>query len=279
MNVEIHLRKMRAENGVPITYWLESDQGDVLMNELIGKELIFEFSGRINCSLCNVPTKKAFGNGFCYPCFANAPENSECIIRPELCLGHEGIGRDPVWEKENHVVPHTVYLALTSAVKVGITRAGNEFTRWIDQGAWKTIKFAIVPDRYTSGLVEVELKSYISDKTNWRKMLIDEKAEGVDLLEAKDDLISYLPEYLQDFISDDDDVYELHYPVKAYPSKVKSLNFDKTPKISGVLKGIRGQYLIFDEGKVINLRKFTGYNISLSVCDKPQKLDQPLTLF
>lgn len=279
MNFSTHLRKMSVKNSVPISYWLPTNMGDVLMNDLIGKEITLEFFGQINCCLCNRSTKKTFGSGFCYPCFANAPENSECIIRPELCRGHEGKGRDPIWEKENHVVPHTVYLALTSAVKVGITRSGNEFTRWIDQGAWKTIKFAQVPDRYTSGLIEVELKSYISDKTNWRKMLANERAEEIDLLEVKEDLINYLPESLQDFISDDDDVYELHYPVETYPAKVKSLNFDKTPKIKGVLKGIRGQYLIFDRGEVINLRKFTGYNINLSVQDKTQKLDGPLTLF
>jgi hypothetical protein len=270
---------MRTKNGFPINYSLSTNEGDILMNDLIGKEITLEFFGQINCCLCNKPIKKSFGGGFCYPCFANAPENSECIIRPELCRGHEGKGRDPIWEKENHVVPHTVYLALTSAVKVGITRTGNEFTRWIDQGAWKTIKFSQVPDRYTSGLIEVELKSYISDKTNWRKMLLNEKAEEVDLLEVKDDLINYLPESLQDFISDDDDVYELNYPVEDYPTKVKSLSFDKTPKIKGVLKGIRGQYLIFDKGEVINIRKFTGYNISLSVNDTIQKIDEQLTLF
>jgi len=279
MNRTLHLRKMSTKNGFPISYTLSTKEGDVLMNDLIGKEIILEFFGQINCCICHKSIRKSFGGGFCYPCFTNAPENSECIIRPELCRGHEGKGRDPLWEKENHVIPHTVYLALTSSVKVGITRLGNEFTRWIDQGAWKTIKFAEVPDRYTSGLIEVELKSYISDKTNWRKMLANERAEEIDLLESKENLISYLPEYLQDFISDDDDVYELHYPVETYPLKVKSLNFDKTPKIKGVLTGIRGQYLIFDKGEVINLRKFAGYNINLLVRDITQKIDWGLTLF
>ena len=146
-----HLKKMRVENGSPIKYWLPTKDGELFMNDLIGKEIELEFTGEINCCVCNRSTKKSFGNGFCYPCFMNAPENSECIIRPELCLGHEGKGRDPEWEEKNHVIPHTVYLALTSGVKVGITRGGNEFTRWIDQGAWKTIKLATVPDRYTSG--------------------------------------------------------------------------------------------------------------------------------
>lgn len=260
-----HLQKMRVENGSPIRYWLKTKTGEVSMNDLIGKEIELEFIGEINCTVCKRSTKKSFGGGFCYPCFINAPESSECIIRPELCLGHEGKGRDPEWEAKNHVIPHTVYLALTSGVKVGITRGGNEFTRWIDQGAWKTIKLADVPDRYTSGLVEVALKEHVSDKTNWQRMLKDERNEEVDLLEAKDELIEYLPEELQSFISDDDDVFELEYPVNEYPLKVKSLNFDKTPIISKVLRGIRGQYLIFETGEVINLRKFTGYNIKLTI--------------
>jgi len=272
------LKKMRVENNTPIDYWLPIDNGELHMNDLIGKGISIEFIGEINCSVCNRSTRKSFGNGFCYPCFINAPENSECIIRPELCLGHEGKGRDPEWELKNHVVPHTVYLALTSAVKVGITREGNEFTRWIDQGAWKTIKLATVPDRYTSGLVEVELKEYISDKTNWQKMLKDEKNSDIDLLNTKDELIDYLPEELQNYISDNDTIYELKYPIEEYPKKVKSLNFDKSPEVGGLLKGIRGQYLIFDGGEVINLRKFTGYNIKLTVGDAPTKVQQK-TLF
>ena len=278
MNFIAHLRKMRVEKGTPVKYWLSTKTGEILLNDFIGKHITLEYSGQINCCVCNRLTKKSFGGGFCYPCFVNAPENSECIIRPELCRGHEGKGRDVLWEKENHVVPHTVYLALTSGVKVGITRKGNEFTRWIDQGAWKTIKLAEVPDRFTSGLVEVELKKYVSDKTHWQKMLKDERNNEVDLLEVKDELLNYLPEYLQDFVCDDDDVYELFYPVEKYPIKVKSLNFDKTPNIGGKLEGIRGQYLIFDTGEVINLRKFTGYNISLTVHDSIQRIEQK-TLF
>ncbi len=278
MNFIAHLRKMRVEKGTPVKYWLSTKTGKILLNDFIGKHITLEYSGQINCCVCDRLTKKSFGGGFCYPCFVNAPENSECIIRPELCRGHEGKGRDVLWEKKNHVVPHTVYLALTSGVKVGITRKGNEFTRWIDQGAWKTIKLAEVPDRYTSGLVEVELKKYVSDKTHWQKMLKDERNNEVDLLEIKDELLNYLPEYLQDFVCDDDDVYELFYPVEKYPIKVKSLNFDKTPNIGGKLEGIRGQYLIFDTGEVINLRKFTGYNISLTVHDSIHRAEQQ-TLF
>ena len=60
----------------------------------------------------------------------------------------------------------------------------------------------------------------------------------------------------------DDDPIELSYPVNHYPEKVTSLNFDKTPQISGVLNGIKGQYLLLDCG-VLNIRKFTGYEVQV----------------
>lgn len=273
------LSKMKVELTNPVSYWLKTNEGEVLMNDLIGKNVQFRFEGAINCSVCDREIKKVFGQGFCYPCFMNAPENSECIIRPELCLGHEGKGRDPEWEKKNHVIDHTVYLALTSGVKVGITRGGNEHVRWIDQGAWQTIKLADAPDRYTSGLIEVALKEFVSDKTNWQRMLKDERKEGVDLLEVKDDLIDNLPEELQDFISDDDEVTEITYPVEEYPVKVKSLNFDKTPELGGKLIGIRAQYLIFEGGQVVNIRKFSGYNVELNVSEASASNNEQVSLF
>ena len=109
-------------------------------------------------------------------------------------------------------------------------------------------------------------------------MLKDERNSDIDLLDTKDELIEYLPEELQNYISEDDTIYELKYPTEEYPIKVKSLNFDKFPEVGGLLKGIRGQYLIFEGGEVINLRKFTGYNIKLTVGETPTKVQQK-TLF
>ncbi|MEQ8234721.1 MAG: DUF2797 domain-containing protein, partial [Gammaproteobacteria bacterium] len=56
----------------------------------------------------------------------------------------------------------------------------------------------------------------------------------------------------------------IRYPVQRYPQKVVSYNFDKTPRIGGVLEGIKGQYLLFDGG-VVNVRKFTGYEVTVEV--------------
>ena len=49
-----------------------------------------------------------------------------------------------------------------------------------------------------------------------------------------------------------------------YPARVKSFNLDKDPLVEGTLTGIKGQYLIFDTG-VINMRKYGGYHLTLSV--------------
>jgi len=192
-----------------------------------------------------------------------APEASECIIKPELCQAHEGIGRDPEWEKENHLSYHCVYLAVSSSFKVGVTRYDQIPTRWIDQGATWAIRLAKTPYRQLAGLIEVELKEHFSDKTNWRRMLKNEILDPVDLPEMKVKAISFLSEEFIQYCNEEDNVFHMQYPVLEYPTKVKSVGFDKYPKIEGVLKGIKGQYLLFDGERVLNIRKHGGYHILL----------------
>ncbi len=258
---EGNIRKMRSQFGAPVTYALPLGQTQVDMNALIGQRVTLTYTGVINCKVCGKKIPKVYGQGFCYPDFMNSPENSPCIINPEKCEGHLGIGRDVAWEQENHVQPHTVYLALTTAVKVGVTRTTQIPTRWIDQGAWKAIRLAETPYRQLAGEREVTLKEFLADKTPWQAMLKGECAEGVDLLAEKARIGALLPESLQAYFSPHDEVTEINYPVNAYPAKVKSLNFDTEPVVGGTLNGIRGQYLLFDGDRVINLRSFEGYYV------------------
>lgn len=267
MEASGNLRKMYTELGSEVEYTLSLGETDVEMNNYIGAEVSLVFNGQINCVSCGTLIKKAFGQGFCYPCFINSPMNAECIIRPELCLAHEGKGRDPEWEEKNHNVPHIVYLALTSKVKVGVTRIDQIPTRWIDQGAWKAIEIARTDNRYQAGMIEVALKNHMGDKTHWQAMLKDVRDTTADLVEYRDKAISLIPENFQKFAVIDSVITEITYPVDEYPEKVKSLNFDKTPEISGTLAGIRGQYLIFDDGLVLNIRKFSGYHIDFSAVE------------
>ncbi|HEX4888171.1 MAG TPA: DUF2797 domain-containing protein [Luteibaculaceae bacterium] len=232
------------------------------VNASIGQSITLLFEGQISCVECQKSIKKAFGEGFCFNCFSDSANNSPCILRPELCEGHLGKGRDIEWELRNHVQEHVVYLALSSAVKVGVTRATQVPTRWIDQGASQAIVLARTPHRQLAGLIEVALKEHFTDKTSWQKMLKNEVSDE-DLIRAKWMAADLLPRDWQHYITDDEDVQELHYPVLSYPAKVSSVGFDKQACIEGQLQGVKGQYLLLDQNRVINLRSHAGYHITV----------------
>lgn len=257
------LEKMPVEPSEPVVYTLTLGETPVVMNDLIGSEISLRFTGEIRCIRCDRKTDKAFGQGFCYPCFRDAPENAECIVRPELCRGHLGEGRDPAWEEEHHNQPHAVYLALTSAVKVGVTRWTQVPTRWIDQGAAAALVVARTPYRQLAGEIEVASKELFTDRTNWQRMLKDERLEGADLTAERERFIEALPSHLKEYALTDAEVLEISYPVTEPPAKVKSVNLDKEPILTDVLAGVRGQYLIFSDQRVINIRRYSGYIIEL----------------
>ncbi len=237
----------------------------VEMTGLVGQTIRIEFMNQINCVVTGKKINKTFGDGMSYEAFMTSPMASPSILRPELSRIHEGIAlRDAEWEKEHHLQPHVVYLSKTSGIKVGVTREIQVPTRWIDQGAVEAIILAEVPYRQLAGLIEVELKEHMADKTNWRSMLKNLNCND-DLLERKEEAIDLLPEEYYDFISDKDEVTRINYPVIAYPDKVKSIKLDKVPVIEKKLNGIKGQYLIFDDDSVINLRSHAGYRVAMEV--------------
>jgi len=259
MEKEGNLLKMKTELQSDVQYYLNIGSEQVYMNDLIGQEIELTYLNQINCIRCGRKTNKSFFQGHCYPCFINAPETAPCIVNPEKCQAQEGIARDMEWSKEHCLIDHYVYLAVSSGLKVGVTRHNQIPTRWIDQGAHEAVKLAKAPNRHIAGLIEVDLKQYFADKTNWQQMLKNQVKNPVDLLEQKQKASEILSESLQAYLLDDSQKYEIHYPVKAYPTKVKSVSFDKTPHYQGKLKGIKGQYLIFEDNAVFNIRKHNGY--------------------
>lgn len=261
------LRKMISEFDDPIKYWLNLDkQPAVALSDHLGDEIELIWTGEIHCIRCAKLIPKTFGQGFCYDCFMNAPEAAPCIIRPELCEAHLGKGRDVEWEIENHNKPHLVYLAQTSAIKVGVTRTTQMPTRWIDQGAQRAVAIANVPYRQLAGAIEVELKQYLSDRTDWRKMLTH--VADADLLsDVRDTLISFFPKEFEQFASADGEIKEFKYPVAHYPDTIRTIKLEDERSIRRTLTGIRGQYLYFDGNWVINIRKYSGYRIRAVVPD------------
>lgn len=258
------LSKMQTEFGDPIQYYLVFENSFLNMNQLLNKELEINFEG-YQCLNCG-KKKKIFRQGFCYECFYSSPAVGDWIMKPELSTAHLGIAdRDLAYEEQVQLQPHIVYLALSSEVKVGVTRKTQVPTRWIDQGASQAISIVEVPNRYLAGITEVALKSHYTDKTNWRKMLQNDIVH-LDLIAERLKLENLIPAEVQEYFHvEKNDLYEMHFPVLNYPKKVNSLSLEKTHNFKGKLAGIKGQYLIFEDGTVFNIRSFEGYVVRLEV--------------
>ena len=268
-----HLRKMSAQPAQPVQYELVLSEHKIPLNPYLGHPLQLRFTGRIHCIQCGRQTKQSFQQGYCYPCMQRLAECQFCIIHPEKCQSiHRPCPPDD-WAHAQCMQPHIVYLANSSGLKVGITRLSQTVTRWIDQGASQALPILQIANRYQSGVIEVYLKQFINDKTNWRK-LVKEHAPPLDLLTARDQLLHPVEPKLAEMIASfppgeaflltDHSVTHLNYPVHRYPQKAIALSLDETPSIHGVLQGIKGQYLLFDTG-VINIRKFSGYEVVFSL--------------
>jgi hypothetical protein len=266
------VRKMRSRLASPVEYTLRLGEIDIDMNALLEHKIKLEYSGEIHCVNCGRKTNKSFSQGYCFPCLQKLAQCDSCIIHPEKCHFDQGTCREPSWGERHCMQDHIVYLANSSGLKVGITRATQVPTRWIDQGATQALAIARVRTRLQSGELEVIFKQHVADKTNWREMLkgtaqeLDMKAKSVSLIEECRSEIAQLEERFGFFaisMLTGIEPVEIVYPVVRYLEKINSFNFDKDPVIEGTLLGIKGQYLIFDSG-VINMRRFSGYDIEVS---------------
>jgi hypothetical protein len=267
------LRKMCTRLDNPVQYDLPLTDQIVALNPLIGKPIKLMHTGKVFCVHCNRQIKKSFNQGYCYPCFISLAQCDLCIVKPETCHYHAGTCREPAWGEAFCFQSHVVYLANSSGIKVGITRATQIPTRWIDQGSVQALPIFKVQSRYISGLVEVAIAKHVSDKTSWRQMLKNQ-VKPIALAEKRDELIAICEAELAEishrfgqqaieFLSDEQAV-DIYFPVENYPVKIKSFNFDNHPEVAGILHGIKGQYLLLDTG-VINIRKFAGYEVEFLI--------------
>ncbi len=264
---------MRAVLSDPVEYFLVLEDQELPLNPILGRYIELESPGLINCIHCDRKTSKSFNQGYCFPCFRKLAQCDLCIVSPEKCHYDNGTCREPDWADTHCMTEHIVYLSITSGIKVGITRASQVPTRWIDQGATQAQAIFRVSTRYQSGVVEKIFSDYVTDKTNWRTMLkgnhplIDLGKEAAQLIEkAKQRLDTVSSEFGKGGLRLVNTSKEttINYPVLEFPEKINSLNFDKKPVLNGRLLGIKGQYLILDSG-VINLRKYGGYQVRFSV--------------
>jgi len=263
MRYEGVLTKMRTEITDVVQYYLVWENDFINFNQLIDKKISLNFL-KYQCLNCGLE-KKVYRQGFCYDCFSSIPQAGDWVISPEKSKAHlDEEDRDLEYEKKAQLQPHIVYLANSSDVKVGVTRRNQLPTRWIDQGAHEAIEIVEVPNRYLAGITEVALKNHVSDKTNWRKMLTNDILD-LNLEEEREKLKEFIPEEAREYYIANNKETEIKFPVKQFPEKVKSLNLVKNPFYEGTLKGIKGQYLIFEDGTVFNVRGNEGLVVELKV--------------
>ena len=257
------LKKMQTEVSDTIQYYLEMESDFLNVNQLLNKEFSISFV-KYECLNCHLE-KQVYRQGFCKSCFFETPNAGDWIMRPELSKAHLGIeDRDLAYEKQVQLKPHIVYLANSSNVKVGVTRKQQVPTRWIDQGAHEAIEIVEVPNRYLAGITEVALKEFVADKTNWRKMLKND-IEDENLVAWRNKLSQYIPDEAKEYYIENNTETQLNFPVNKYPEKPKSLNLVKEQSYTGTLVGIKGQYLIFEDQTVFNVRANEGLVVNLNI--------------
>lgn len=257
------LTKMQTEYLEPIQYYLVFENDFIHMNQLLNRSIGIKLVGH-QCLSCGLD-RSIYRQGFCKTCFFDKPLAGDWIMRPELSTAHIGKeDRDLEYEKKVQLQPHIVYLANSSNVKVGVTRKSQVPTRWIDQGAHEAVEIVEVPNRYLAGITEVALKNYVADKTNWRKMLKND-IEDENLLEWRQKLKQYIPDEATDYFIETNTETHLQFPVDQYPIKPNSLNLKKQLEYSGELVGIKGQYLIFKDQTVFNIRANEGLVVEINI--------------
>ena len=266
------LAKMLIEKTEPLLYHLSVGDEKIDMNAYLGKDIRIISNGEIRCTHCQRKTNKSFNQGYCFPCFKKLAQCDRCMMSPELCHFSQGTCREPEWAEQFCMQEHIVYLANSSGLKVGITRHTQVPVRWMDQGAIQALPIFSVSTRQLSGLVEVIMKEWVADKTNWRKMLKND-VEKIDLEVERDKLFNlsegaiidlqsqYPDEEIIPLVSSD--IWQFDYPSIQWPEKIKTFNLEKQSVVEGKLLAIKGQYLILDSG-CFNVRKHTSFDVSVS---------------
>ena len=238
------------------------------------------------CVHCNKGISSTYASAYCFDCANSLAQCDLCILSPSKCHYHQGTCRDPEWADEFCMTSHTVYVALTSNTKVGITRSSRLHQRWIDQGAYAGVAIAQMPTRRAAGVLEWLLSRYISDRTDWRQ-LVNRPAPQVNLLELARQLRDQVADLqvLND-LNENPQVHtqlpaeeviaaqwidalqlvEIQHPLTGYsPAKRLTVNAQQ-PYLEANLLGLLGHFLLFDRG-VLDLNQHRGMQIEVTFTD------------
>jgi len=274
-----------TQAGLEVVYFADIGGVEVCLNEFLEFGFTISYTGVAHCRHCSVYLRKTYAGGYCFDCFSTLARCDLCVVSPDRCHFHLGTCREPSWGEDFCMQPHVVYLANTSGPKVGITRAGREHKRWMDQGASSALRFAQTPTRRAAGMLEAYLKRYVSDRTDWRS-LVTGSCKTIDLTELRRQLMSSTSESLervrqgqvealtQGFlpVQESNEIRLLkdahstliRYPVKANSPAVRLKLSASNIEFRGNLTGIVGQYLLFPSG-VFSLSELVSIGVNFTI--------------
>ena len=88
---------------------------------------------------------------------------------------------------------------------------------------------------------------------------------NIDLLSKKNECYSILPEEAKNYFLSKSKTLKINYPISNGIITPKSLNIKKMKTFSGKLIGIKGQYLIFEDSTVFNVRSNEGLVVNIKI--------------
>ncbi len=95
-------------------------------------------------------------------------------------------------------------------------------------------------------------------------MLTNNIEEG-NIIDIKEDALDILGSEFKDYFKTDNKVVKFNYYRENQIDSVKSASLKKTDTIEGKLIGIKGQYLIFEDSTVFNVRSNEGYKVDITI--------------
>jgi uncharacterized protein DUF2797 len=275
------LHGMRGELGAAVRYALEVGNVEVELEARLGAQLRIESLRRVTCRNCGTVTERRYGDGYCYRCFSTLARCDLCVVSPDRCHYAEGTCREPEWGETFCMRPHAVYLANSGGAKVGIARLDNVPGRFIDQGASAAMVVMTTATRQQAGFVEKAIARHLREQSDWRAIAAQTPIE-IDLeallkqlrraaAAALEELDVRFPHQLK-WVAHPQRL-DFSYPTLGRVVRLEQLRLDPERALGGALIGVRGPYLLFEQG-LFNVRAHSGEHVRI-VAGAPDPLPTP----
>ena len=230
----------------------------IALDAMIDSGIEIAIDPRPVCVGCGTRLVKRPSHGHCYECFTTKASMDLCYVAPARCHFAAGTCREPAWGEAVCQQVHSVYLANSGGLKVGLTRHADGVPRWIEQGATAGVVIAKATSRRHAGLLEERIGAFVNDKSDWRRQVTG-RTPDIDL-EAERARIRAKVALPEGCIWETHAVHEILYPIVRPLRRVVRIKYPQDGLIRGRLTGIVGSFLLLDHG-AFHVGEHRGYHI------------------